>query len=131
MVKTKYLLFKNPDLGMATVDKKLSLAVGVLIVIFIGLNLALVFTNNFGRVSTDVLTGATTILNSCYDTVGGIQCSGELFELKMEGQDCAVGTYEGCTNSCQLSKEFANDDRACPNYCKNYCVPSDILMKLQ
>ena len=115
---------------MAIVERKLSLAIGVLIVVFIGLNLALIFTNNFGRNDADVLTGATPLNNACFDTVGGIQCNDELFEVKQEEHLCAEGTEVVCTNSCQINQVLANDDRACPSYCKDYCIAADIVAKL-
>lgn len=105
---------------------KIAIAAGILIVVFVGLNIVLAFGEMYGLNvrGPGLITG--TAGTECRDTVGGVMCDGQLYELKQQTANCPAGTIQTCTNSCQLSAALSEDTRICPTYCSNYCLSPDI-----
>jgi len=105
--------------------------IGFLIVLVVGVNIVLVFGDLFHIGGSNPITGFTTASTSCKNIVGGISCSdGSQFELKPVSGDCAPDLTQVCTNACQIEKAKVGDNRVCPDYCADFCLPAAIAKKL-
>ena len=91
----------------------------VLIIVFMGLALS---------GGTDAITGFAT--SSCKNVIGGIDCGGELYPFKGDAP-CPQDTVVVCTNLCEIDRLMNHDDRICPTYCIEYCMPPAIANKLK
>jgi len=89
----------------------------VLIIIFLGLR----FSNS------SAITGFAVI--NCEYIIGGIECNGELYQINSQ-EPCPENTSPICTNICELDRLTSKDDRICPEYCMNYCLPQEIAQEL-
>jgi len=86
----------------------------VLIIIFIGLSFS----------DSSSITGFA--VSNCEYTIDGIECNGELYPITELGS-CPENTSPVCTNICELDREISGDDRVCPEYCLDYCLPQEII----
>lgn len=99
--------------------------VGFAIVVVVGLNLTLVFGDMFKLGGgMGMISGFATA--ECKNTVGGIDCGGTTYMVKPESESCENDLVPICTNSCELARAQAKDNRICPTYCTELCLPQDI-----
>ena len=101
-------------------EDKMLMLIGFTIVVVVALNVALVFSDMF------TLGGGLQMISGfavaeCKNTVGGVECGGNVFEVKQE--TCASDLVSVCTNACELERAQIKDDRICPSYCTDFCLP--------
>jgi len=111
---------------MAWEDDSKTMLIGFVIVLIVGINIILFF-GDITNLGGNALTGAATV--NCIDTTSGISCNGNTFVLAHDNI-CPYNTVKICTNNCELTRLYANDDRACPTACIDVCVPTNIAEKL-
>lgn len=100
--------------------------VGFAIVIVVGLNLAMVFGDMF-KLGGGLQMISGFAVAECQNTVGGVACSnGVMYEVKPQSQGCSDNQVPVCTNACELERANVGDDRICPSYCTEFCLPADI-----
>ena len=107
-------------------DSTRAIMFGFVIVLVVGINIILIFGNltNFGGEMQ--ITGFASA--SCKNTIAGVKCGSTVYEAKISG--CSKDLVSACTNACELSKIKAGDDRICPAYCTELCVPADVAKKI-
>ena len=111
---------------MAFEDDSKTMLIGFVIVLIVGLNIILFF-GDLSSLGGNALTGAAAI--NCVDVSNGIDCGGNTFVLAQNGV-CPYNTVKACTNDCELTRLYANDNRACQTACTDVCLPADIANKL-
>jgi len=99
--------------------------IGFAIVLVVALNIVLVFGDMFK------LGGGLTMISGfavadCQNTMGGISCDGTTYAIKPEYEACPNDQVPICTNACEISRANAKDDRVCPTYCTEFCLPISI-----
>jgi len=103
--------------------------IGFLLVLIVGVNIILFFGDLFGLGHGGSITGFAAA--SCKNTVGGVSCSdGSHFDLKPIGESCPSDLKQVCTNACKIEGAKAGDNRVCPEYCADFCLPDSIVKKL-
>ena len=105
-------------------EDKMLMLIGFTIVIVVALNVALVFSDMF------TLGGGLQMISGfavaeCQNTVGGIECGDNTFAVKSE-TGCASDLVSVCTNACELERAQIKDDRICPSYCTDFCLPQTV-----
>lgn len=95
--------------------------IGFTIVIVVALNIALVFGGMF-KLGGGLQMISGFAVAECKNTVGGVECGDNLFAVKTEGS-CASDLVSVCTNACELERAQVKDDRICPTYCTDFCLP--------
>jgi hypothetical protein len=111
---------------MAWEEDSRTMLIGFVIVLIVGINIILFF-GEMTNLGGNALTGAATV--NCEDIAGGIQCGDTTFVLA-SGRTCPYSTSVVCTNNCELSRLYANDNRVCPTVCTDVCLPTNIAEKL-
>ena len=100
----------------------------IVIVFLILINVTIVLSKTHQFKGEHLITG---MIPFCEDVIGGVQCGEDLYVLKGIRDDCPQGTIEKCTNDCLVEKTLKEDDRLCPNYCEQYCIPIELAQKLK
>ena len=95
--------------------------IGFAIVVVVALNFAMVFGNMFSLGSGLPMISGFAVAE-CKNTVGGVACGDMTYEVKQE-QGCADDLVSVCTNACELERAEVKDDRICPTYCTDFCLP--------
>jgi hypothetical protein len=106
-------------------DHKMSAIIGMIIILVVGINLVLIFTDVFhiGQ-GVDFITGYTTL--ECINSAEGLKCGSMVYPYAELG-GCKEGTTSVCTTACEISGLMAKDDRVCPTYCTDFCLPNDMV----
>jgi len=99
--------------------------IGFAIVLVVGMNLALVFGDMF-KLGGGMGMISGFAVAECKNTVGGVDCGGTTYEVKPQSESCSGDLIPICTNACELARAEANDERVCPTYCTEFCLPQDI-----
>jgi len=99
--------------------------IGFAIVVVVGLNVAMVFGDMFS------LGGGLQMISGfavaeCKNTMGGVACGDVTYEVKSQEAGCPDDLVPICTNACELEKAQVKDDRICPAYCTDFCLPIDV-----
>lgn len=109
---------------------RLTIIIGVLLVVFISLNVLFAFGKIPGS-GVGLITGtAGSVPATCQEVIGGVKCGDAFYPLKTE-ESCADGTVQTCTDACQIEKALQQDDRVCPTYCDDFCLPPELADKLK
>jgi len=101
-------------------EDKLLVLIGFGIVLVVALNLVMVFSDMF-KLGSAPLSGFAVA--ECKNTVGGVSCGGTTYEIKPQSEACPEGDVPVCTNACELERARVGDDRVCPTYCTEFCLP--------
>ncbi|MEM4248657.1 MAG: hypothetical protein QXH80_05275 [Candidatus Nanoarchaeia archaeon] len=110
-------------------EDKWSVFIGFVIVLIVGVNIVLFFGDLFGIGGSNAITGFAAL--SCQNTVGGVSCSdGSHFSLKPMTAGCASDLKQVCTNACEIERAKSGDDRTCPEYCADFCLPESVAKNL-
>ena len=91
--------------------------------ILLGVILGLILT---GEHVEDFITGGVSF--SCHPGFEGVNCGDRVY--RFVGDGCTTGEVEVCANYCMLERALTGKDLVCPEYCEDYCVPEEIVEKL-
>jgi len=115
---------------------KFGYRLGILLVIFVVLVVVVIYGGL--KLSGDSITGtvglgenAITGLSTyeCEYVVGGIRCGADVY-VQIE-DICPNETVPVCTNICELDRLTIGDDRVCPSYCTEHCLPPTVAENLK
>ena len=103
--------------------------VGLLIVIVVALNILLMFGDLF-NIGGGLQKISGFAVADCKNTVGGISCGGNFYNVKPQSENCSEDKFAVCTNVCEIEKIRNADGRVCPTQCTEFCVPPTLAEKL-
>jgi hypothetical protein len=98
-----------------------NLLIGLLILL--GVIIGLVLT---GEHVDDFITGGVSF--SCHPGFEGVNCGDEVYRYAEDG--CGRGEVVVCTNYCILERALTGLDLICPEYCGDFCVPEELVERL-
>lgn len=116
-------------------SKKISIWTWSLLIIFVILVIVLAYGGALQGKGTitgiaggklNSMIGVNTLV--CNNVAGGIRCDTDFYPVLQD--NCSENMVAKCTNVCELDRLIVGDDRVCPSYCINYCLPQNIAEEL-
>lgn len=96
--------------------------IGFAIVLVVALNVVMVFGDMF-KLGGGLQMISGFAVSECKNTVGGVACDGITYASKVQSEACPEDNVPICTNACELERARMGDDRICPTYCTDFCLP--------
>ena len=110
-------------------EDRMLVIIGFAIVLVVALNILIVFGDMFKLGGgLQMISGFATA--ECKNAVGGISCDGTLYPVKPQSEGCTGDNIPICTNACELERAQNSDDRVCPSYCTEFCLPINLAAQI-